>query len=42
MKWKNDHFGEAEEGDNRIRSVGNENEMLKGLFMERQSMQERL
>ena len=40
MKWNNDHFGEAEEADKRIRHKGNEK--LKGLFMDRQAWQERL
>ena len=40
MKWNNDHFGEAEEANNRIRHPGNEK--LKMLFMKRQAMQERL
>jgi hypothetical protein len=40
MKWNNDHFGKAEEADNRIRHGGNEK--LKMLFMERQAMEERL
>jgi hypothetical protein len=40
MNWKNDHFGEAEEAENRIGSV--DNEKLKSLFMKRQAMQERL